>query len=857
MNVARLTRGEPVRHSSLAHIALAASAVLAGCTDLGLDPQQKLIHARFDPDARVIPMPTDVLRDKALQRLALPNDTDAERAKLTSAEAEFYDYLETLDGWSSLMSATVEMTGAIDPATVNDATLEVWHWPGPLAASNIPEQVTDIRVSVAADGKKITIDPPRTGWHRGERYVAVLRGGTEGVKGLAGERVECDAAFYFLRQTTPLDTAAHEHAFPGTTAAERQDNARKLEDIRKDLAPAFTWLETRTRAIPRTEVAALWAFTVTTRTELAMDQPSQRMPLPIDLMIDPATGKIDAPVAPWDTAVEAEAKARLKEFDGFGLSSSQLFELTAPMNAATLTESTVKVYEIGGAAPVLVPATVELLADKTHLVITPKAGRLTEKTRYALVVSDAVRDAGGLAPTIMPVGHFLKAHAPILVDGKSQIPAVSDGDAAKVEGSRTELALALEALGRDHILAAWPFTTMSIAAPLAELRQSAETFNVSPDPAGVTHMTPGQAFLDFAIGIGSVANVSDVYNGTIESPVFLDPVTRAWRTDGSHVTENVRFTMTVPKNPKPGPMPVVIFGHGLVTERRFVLAVGDSLAAKGYAVISIDFPYHGERTYCAKGGPISVVDPTDGSLTSLEPCQSGSTCNDVGKCVDAQGNGNHLAMFPVISMPVASGAMFLEIDHIANSKDHFQQALIDLGSLDRALRKGNWQALLGRPVDTAHIYYAGQSLGGIMGAVFLGTAPDISRAVLNVPGANLVPMFDDSTFFSAQLDAFFTRQKITRESFEGRRFMTVAKWFMDRVDPQHLGAITGNRALLIQMATLDFIIPNDNTKILQQVTHAPRKDYIGEHAFITIPLEPAYFPGVRDLANFLSGELQP
>jgi len=141
--------------------------------------------------------------------------------------------------------------------------------------------------------------------------------------------------------------------------------------------------------------------------------------------------------------------------------------------------------------------------------------------------------------------------------------------------------------------------------------------------------------------------------------------------------------------------------------------------------------------------------------------------------------------------------------------------------------------------------------------VFLGTNPDISRAVLNVPGAGLIPLFDDSTFFSAQLDAFFTRQHIDRASFDGRRFLTVAHWFMDAVDPQHLGPITGNRALMLQMATLDMIIPNANTELLQQVTGAPRRDYIAEHGFLTIPIEPAYFPGTSDLAAFLAGELQP
>ncbi|MEO8549647.1 MAG: Ig-like domain-containing protein [Kofleriaceae bacterium] len=758
--------------------------------------------------------------------------------------------LETLDGWSSLMTATVEFTGAIDPASITDGTVQVWHW------GTVPARVDDVRLHLSADGKKLSIDPPRTGWLRGDRYVAVVRGGAQGVKGQEGERVECDAAFYFLRQTERLDTPDHERAFPGEDAAKRRDNAQKLEKIRTDLEAAFDFMQ-QARSIPRAEVAALWAFTVTRKTELAMDQPSQRIPLPIELMIEPTTGLVDAPVAPWDTAVEAEAKKRLASFDGFGLSSSQLFELTQPMSATTLNETTVKLYRIDGATPVLVPATIEVLADKTHLVVTPKAKRLAEKTTYALVVSKDVRDAEGNAPVVMPIGHFLQAKAPVLVDGKSQIRAIEDHDAVKLEDSRTKLAAALDSIGRDNVLAAWPFTTMSVAAPLKELRLASEREAVSPNPASVTHMTPGEALLDFPIGIGSILNVGDVYNGTIESPVYLDPVTRGWRGDGGHSVDNIKFTMTVPKNKPAGAMPVVIFGHGLITERRFVLAIGDALAAKGYAVISIDFPYHGDRTYCAKGGPISVVNPLDGSLASLDPCSSGSTCNDLGKCVDANGNGNHLATFGVISTPIASGAVFLEIDHIASSKDHFQQALVDLGALDRSLRKGAWQPLLGHPVDATRIYYAGQSLGGIMGAVFLGTNPDIQRAVLNVPGAGLIPLFDDSTFFSAQLDAFFTRQHIDRASFDGRRFLTVAHWFLDAVDPQHLGPIISQRAVMLQMATLDFIIPNANTELLQQVTGAPRRDYVGEHGFLTIPIEPAYFPGTHDLANFLSGELAP
>jgi hypothetical protein len=141
-----------------------------------------------------------------------------------------------------------------------------------------------------------------------------------------------------------------------------------------------------------------------------------------------------------------------------------------------------------------------------------------------------------------------------------------------------------------------------------------------------------------------------------------------------------------------------------------------------------------------------------------------------------------------------------------------------------------------------------------MGAIFLGTSPDVPRAVLNVPGADLIRMFDESTFFSSHLDGLFTREGMDKDSFEGRRLLEVARWIMDVVDPQHLGPETAQRSLLIQMATLDFIIPNDSTKELQDVTGAPRRDYVAEHGFITIPLEPEYYRGCSDMAKWLNGE---
>ena len=820
-------------------------SVFSACSQFTPDEPPAVIHARFDPDAKVIPMPSDVLRDDEAGRLELPVDDD----DLSAAERELYEYMNTLDGWSSAAQGTVELTGAIAPTTVTDDTLQVWKWGG------VPTRVTDARVSITSDEHKVIVDAPRAGWERGAQYVVLVRGGEAGVEGKQGEKLECDAAFYFLRQREKLDSGLHDRAFPGKDAAERADNARKLEELRVELAPQFEFFERE--GIPREEVAALWRFTVTQRVELAMDKPSQRMPLPIQLLIDPDTGKVDLPPAPWDSAVETEAKQRLRAYEGFATSANLLFEMTGPVQQATVTADTVQLWQVG-ATPTRIPATVRLMDDLHHVVVTPGVQPLAEGTTYAVLVTDGVKDPEGQAIVAMPAGALLKAQAPVAVAGKSEVGVVEDLDARKIEGARATLEPVLDQVGRARVVAAWPFTTMMVKPRVAQVVTTADRLGTSPQPAGLASKTPGQAMQDFPLAITSLLYVDKVVTGTIESPYFLDDTTRAWRTDGQHRVEQVPFVMTVPKNlPANRPVPVVIFGHAIMTERRFVLAIGDALAQKGFAAVSIDLPFHGTRTQCIAGGPISVVDPRTGELTSLPPCQQGTTCNAQGRCVDAAGQGNKLNQWPVLNYPIASGAAFLEIEHIANTKDHFDQAVLDLGSLERALRKGDWTAALGRPVDTSRIYYAGQSLGGILGATFLAGAPDIKRAVLNVPGADLVDMFHASTWFGPQVDGFFTREQIDKDSFEAERFLDVARWIVDAVDPQNLGDRTGDRALMLQMATLDFIIPNDYTRTLERVTHAPRRDYIAEHGFLVIPVEPEFGRGGREMASFLAGELSP
>ena len=191
--------------------------------------------------------------------------------------------------------------------------------------------------------------------------------------------------------------------------------------IRGELGPVFEHLAAR--GLPRAEIAALWRFTITTRSELAMDKPSQRMPIPIQLLIDPATGKVDLPPAPWDTDVELEAKSRLRAYDGFATSANLLFELTAPVEAQTANATTVELWRTDG-PPTRVPAAARVMADGVHVIVTPDVLPLPERAAYAVVVTDGVLDRAGQPIVAMPAGVLLKAQAPVVAAGASTVGAV-------------------------------------------------------------------------------------------------------------------------------------------------------------------------------------------------------------------------------------------------------------------------------------------------------------------------------------------------------------------------------------------------------------------------------------------------
>jgi len=861
---------------------------VGACDTLELDPKETETHVVFDPTAGKIPLPNDLLRDEGLGHLSFPIATDA-----SPAEADFRRFMNEADAWPTTTPIAAEFSQEIDPKTLTPENIRLYQW-----ISGKPVAVADLALHIEADNRKVTIDPPIAGWPRGERYVMLLRGGPSGVHDTLGRPVGPDKTFHFLRARVPLDKVINNRAFPGETREARMEIARKLETTRLKLVPFFEGIEAANPALVREQISALWSFTITSGAELAMDRVSQRVPLPFDLLVNAKTQKVELTPSDADTALEKEAKAQLSELPGFGVSMNFVFELTVAVDPATATPENVKVYKLGEATPrEIAVAEVRVLphtgamscvasgapADCVHVLVKPadKELPLAPGASYAVVVRRGLRARGGGAVRPMPIGHFLRSPYPLFENGESRVSALTAENAEKLERVRAKVDPLLTQIGRDDVVSAWSFTTLDAAPGLKATFERPETIGLSPTPSIQKHfainflpsseIAPFDTLLPDPL-IGDIVSlvygprirgVKDVYEGTIDSPYFLDRITKKDREDGSYEVDKVRFTLTLPEKPKGGgKIPVVIFGHGLVTDRRFVLTIAGALAKRGFAAVAIDFPFHGERAVCIERSLVAIPNFFPAALRKLSPalkddllqmapCPGGSSCVQ-GKCLTPTGEDKGLARFPVMDLPVAGGAALLDVEDIPHINERFKQALVDLGSLRRSLKSGAWSTQLdGAVLDTDRLYYTGQSLGGIIGAIFVSLHPDVDRAVLNVPGSDMVDLFVDSTMFGPQMEAYFKREQLEEGSYKKERLLNVARWLVDSVDPHSVGHLMAGRSVGMQMDKGDFIIPNHATETLQRVSGLRMKTYPSSlHADLVVPLVGDGM--LDDLASYLS-----
>ncbi|WP_146977557.1 hypothetical protein [Lujinxingia vulgaris] len=829
-----------MRRNGMGALILAALLVLGagwgcGSETPGVEAPPRVVRALWNPTSGELPTPTDLLRDDDLGRLNLPVG-DA----LSDAEREFRTYLNTLDAYPLSSAMRFPLSGPVQESSLLGAVVMVEE-PGMRTVQVRPRYDAELEAVIVELAEGEALQP-------GRRYTLGLRGYAGGARGAGGELLVADAAFFLLRSEERL--TEHPDALPGATRAEREALAAELTALQEDYIPAMEVLASR--GIPREEIAAMTQFTTTSLPAIAFDSASGRAPLPNALLTD-ETGRVALPVDADDPGERAEILRGLNGYDGFSISGAMRVESTASFGEGVGQGAELRVFRLreSGRWEEVVDLERGRFDDASTLWVRPRL-TLEPQTTYAYVVAGDVPAADGRAHRPQPLGAMLMLEAPLVAGGRSELGGLTDSEAQRLEPVRAEVDGLLrqleaeEGLDRSTLAAAVPFKTASSASTLLARRQKLydDEVRTSVISLEVTEPSGGTRLL--------LNSVDAVVRGQMFVADHLDPATRAFFPDGRYEERAVDFVMTLPKDVSVAePLPVVLFGHGLMTSRELLYLIAEPLAAAGYAAFALDLPYHGERAVC---------------LTD-QNCEGNATCDALGRCLYADGSRGRINRVEVpwllslgnqfdelLSYPSTSGTVFIDMERLFGTRDHFAQAVLDLQQAVRVLQSDDMEQAI---VDTTglwvgdEIVYLGMSLGGILGSSLSAVEPEIVNFVLNVPAADLVRIIEHSVSFETAFEHALHARGIEHGSDAYVEFVQALRWILDPVDPlnlvQHtlLQPLPGHptRRVLIQMASGDRVVPNEGTRALSERMGVAITEYepgLTDHGFLFNPNPLAY-----------------
>lgn len=411
---------------------------------------------------------------------------------------------------------------------------------------------------------------------------------------------------------------------------------------------------------------------------------------------------------------------------------------------------------------------------------------LAESTTYMALITNGVKDVTGIP--------LARGFTYASLAGPTDLT----GDAAPLQGLiRSMLAAGVGAgVAADSVVLSWTFTTQSTTPVLLTLKDLAvpsqillqdtqvDTGALSASSPDLADIFAGQMSVPYYLGVPTQENplapLQTFFTNSTGS--FLTPL------DNAPVTTTdtpiaIPVLMTKPKGEVPANgFPIAIFQHGITRSRADMLAIADSMAARGFATIAIDAPMHG----------ISADDAAAGfRIAGIERTFDVDFVDNATGAAGPDGN------------PDASGTHFYNLANLLNTRDNNRQAVADLFTLSASVSTI-------ADIDASRKVFIGHSLGAILGTTFLAFDDSISTASLVVGGGGLPRILANSPAFGPRIAAGLAAAGLDINSAEGNTFLNAAQTVVDSIDPiNHAQAAGANTAVHMVQVNGDTVVINN------------------------------------------------
>jgi pimeloyl-ACP methyl ester carboxylesterase len=455
-------------------------------------------------------------------------------------------------------------------------------------------------------------------------------------------------------------------------------------------------------------------------------------------------------------------------------------------------------------------------------------------TRGATVLYDLSVPPAVPPSTVEAINDAIKAAVLKPSSGASDEEIIAAGQsAAKLETIRSTIVKPTEdaiiasdsSLTSADIILHWTFSTQSTTDVLAQVRSDVRaltpTAGFGPSgtssPLGAADINVGSLTVPYYLTAAANTNdptpLGSFWKGIADSLLTYLAPNPGCLPAGSNVCPIATSTQTIPMMisiPKaigdcaggmPGTgWPVVIYQHGITTNRATMLAVSDAMAGACMAVVAIDMPMHGLTGNETNGTEAFKGVPVPERTFDLDLITQDAS----GSIIDTVPDG-------VID---SSGIHYINLANLQNTRDNVRQGVSDLFVVVNAIEKGALTDGV-NTMDPAKIYFLGHSLGAMVGTVFTALEPGVRDAVFAFGGTSLAKIIDGSATFGPVFAAGLAAQGIIKGTPEYEAFFGTAQTVTDSGDPVNhaTAAATGRGVLFFEIvggnsSPSDLVVPN-------------------------------------------------